>query len=1640
MKKRIFKFSLFLSIFLVVILSGLYIRNSHSKKLEENVVIDIEEILKSSNYSYLPEEAKDYIRDFYNETGVVLLTEKNYEGEEAYLNPSFVEYLTSEDKTSYNIIPSVTTYIPNIAGTDTDLPESFDLRDVNGKNFVTPIKDQGNEGLCWAFASSSLLETHDLIAKNKSYDSSATLYSEKQFDYALSKDGFLFENTVVTNANRNLTTGSALSSTGRLLLERIGGFENSWEITNAAKVKNNELLTPDIVFDRSNSTYEVDNTVMLSNINKTDGQALTEDLKNYIKSLIYNNGGTLVTINVASNHMTRNIENENDFLSINNPLYTDVQIGNHALHLIGWDDNYEYSFCRNYLTDINLIILTYQVKIVDGERVCDSFNDPDVESTLVTGRGSWILKNSWGNNYSIVHVPYDSIIDEIIAFTTYSEKSWDNSYFLNKNYNDSTFAVNDNNYVGNETIDKIKVDLYNPTSFTLYYSEDGSDNYVSLGDYSYDTAGYKTIDLSDRNISVNNNSKFKVGNTAMWNMFLFTDNNESSIGGYTFDYIYGAEDEKPLGSQLNMHIITRLKNVDDGTVVNYKIRNSNNEYIPDSAYSIQLNKSYYNEVTPIITLDSEYSKKGVYTLETWVNNVMVCTSLINIEKDFMPINGSGTYEDPWQITNVRQFNWIRNARYDAFILMNDLDFEYDTTDPDGLFYINGNKWESIVTFYGNLDGNGKTIRNFHSTSPIFSYVYANDDCRLEKCGVHDLNIDSSEFKHASSAIMKGIIYSNYYKGEFSNLSVTNTTIGDCYYDGGAIAETIRISDNSDWTYTILKIENWYSDVTYTNSVFHIGRSETYMGGLIGGINMTGGQSQLYLSNLKAVSHYQLENEHNAHTYYLSDVIGKISLSYSTLVMNNIIGFGSYEFDPNSITVETNGLINNLENSNGTFTVFNAKLGWDYNISSGVDISNYEDSLEPYEIARADYSNYSYYDSEYYVTPEERDNGTLVSFEDKFDHIENKIPTLKQFNEEYAEYEDTYYVGVNETVDINNLISNDSNHKDYHVYSSFTCNLDLCNSVTDDTIITIPTEDNDYKFTGLKLGSTKLIIYDKTSGYLNTVNIEVIDNSYRLILDYNYDDIIDDSLIVISGRQYGNLPVLTRREYNFLGWFTDKNGGTKIESDTIFEGNADITLYAHWERKNDADINYYVTFDPNGGTGSMEQQTYNINDNKALSLNTFEKTSYEFDHWNTKDDDTGTRYEDGQVINIKEDITLYAFYHIIIYTVTFDTTGGESLPPLTVPAGSTISAPTPVREGYVFGSWWTDPDNTNLFFGTVNDNITLYARWFQIEFGFNPNGAEITSEFNVPNEIPAGEIIELKSPEEYGVITPDGKVFDAYQIAGARYYVGQKFEIPVTDAVYITCLWKPEDRNYTEYYEISFRQLFDSTIKTAYNENLEDAINKGKEESLAVLNNFIDGKENVTVDDYGELVDGDTIKKFRSYRLLATEIDDNNNTIVYRYELMYILMKYEVGSVRNDIYTLNKTDEVSIPLDDSIDDIEELVNNKKNELSSMVKDVSIDNLYVIDKDNDYYQYAEFVDYDIPSSEYDSTNNVYIYNYNVNYKLVKVNKPGEEKYTLTNTDNVIEFIDMENQQFEFTIENIINSEEDNEIKRRSSKRKY
>jgi len=203
--------------------------------------------------------------------------------------------------------------------------------------------------------------------------------------------------------------------------------------------------------------------------------------------------------------------------------------------------------------------------------------------------------------------------------------------------------------------------------------------------------------------------------------------------------------------------------------------------------------------------------------------------------------------------------------------------------------------------------------------------------------------------------------------------------------------------------------------------------------------------------------------------------------------------------------------------------------------------------------------------------------------------------------------------------------------------------------------------------------------------------------------------------------------LTRTGYTFSGWNTaaDGSGTAYSAGGTIFAIAANTSLFAQWT------INTYtVTYDGNtndGGTAPVDPSSpYNFNSNvTVLGQGDLTKTNYNFTGWNTSADGSGTPYAAGGTINnISSNITLYAQWAIITYTVTYNgntSTGGtapvDGSSPYAIGSNVTVLGQgTLVKTGHSFNGWNTAADGSGTSYpagGTIlnlSANTTLFAQW------------------------------------------------------------------------------------------------------------------------------------------------------------------------------------------------------------------------------------------------------------------------------------------------------------------------------------------
>ncbi len=158
--------------------------------------------------------------------------------------------------------------------------------------------------------------------------------------------------------------------------------------------------------------------------------------------------------------------------------------------------------------------------------------------------------------------------------------------------------------------------------------------------------------------------------------------------------------------------------------------------------------------------------------------------------------------------------------------------------------------------------------------------------------------------------------------------------------------------------------------------------------------------------------------------------------------------------------------------------------------------------------------------------------------------------------------------------------------------------------------------------------------------------------------------------------------------------------------------------------------YTVTFNANGGTGTMQPQTFTEGEAQVLTRNAFTYDGYAFTGWNTVQGGSGASYTDGQTITATADMTLYAQWTnngtnptpgptpSSTVTVTFDANGGTGeMAPQTFTIGTAhaLAANMFSYDIFHFKNWNTAADGTGISYSdqqVVNPSasITLYAQW------------------------------------------------------------------------------------------------------------------------------------------------------------------------------------------------------------------------------------------------------------------------------------------------------------------------------------------
>ena len=230
--------------------------------------------------------------------------------------------------------------------------------------------------------------------------------------------------------------------------------------------------------------------------------------------------------------------------------------------------------------------------------------------------------------------------------------------------------------------------------------------------------------------------------------------------------------------------------------------------------------------------------------------------------------------------------------------------------------------------------------------------------------------------------------------------------------------------------------------------------------------------------------------------------------------------------------------------------------------------------------------------------------------------------------------------------------------------------------------------------------------------------------------------------------------------------------------------ANTTITAVWE--DIPVVTYTVSFDANGGTGTMTDVT-GVSGEYTLPANGFTAPDgKQFKAWSVG----GVEKAVGDKITVTANTTVTAVWEnipVTYYTVTFDSNGGSAVTAQSIEAGQKATKPAdPTKDGYDFKGW-TLNGSAYDFNTAVNGNITLVATWEQQQVvpttytvSFAANGGTgtmadvtgISGEYTLP---------------ENGFTAPDGKQFKAWSVDGNEKAVGDK--ITVTADTTVTAVWE-----------------------------------------------------------------------------------------------------------------------------------------------------------------------------------------------------------------------------------------------------------
>ena len=582
------------------------------------------------------------------------------------------------DKNDY-FIPSTYSFSTSVGNTNSTLPEKYDLRNVDGKSYVTNVKNQRESGTCAIFSVMSAIESVYKKSTNLDID-----LSEVHAAYSTSyyfKDGINHEGSYQNypgEAVNEFDDLAAYITNGKgPILESEMDFEDYYNYDREKGLKDYRYL-------KEINLSEIKNKNVILDVNKIEhyfaskSGVCTQNEKEKIKNYIMNYGGVVASYNSSSEFRKGSYVYNNTSKTLN-----------HAIAIVGWDDTIDPSNFKednqpsnpgawiiknswgttDDCADMDLIISIRKEALVESglfgsvEEISDdiAIKSLEYDGFIFDYENKLACLPKADNGY--YYISYDDILicKDLTFYNELDTELSDNTYYHDYlGFHSSIGSGSNTAYAANvfekktkniEVLNEVTLGTYYPnTNYEIYYSENGSlDNYEKIKSGNIDYMGYTKIKLDEPKIIKNDKFAIIVKYTTEGNYPISVQSEENTTIDFGKSYVssdgeswYDLANQNNIASikahtsNLELDLTTDRYNIDENLMIN-KIKDKLmfNDFITDFTVNSNVEIKVFKNDTEI-----DYTKAlGTgYKLKTYSNEELRNEYTLIVSGD---INGDG---------------------------------------------------------------------------------------------------------------------------------------------------------------------------------------------------------------------------------------------------------------------------------------------------------------------------------------------------------------------------------------------------------------------------------------------------------------------------------------------------------------------------------------------------------------------------------------------------------------------------------------------------------------------------------------------------------------------------------------------------------------------------------------------------------------------------------------------------------------------------------------------------------------------------------------------------------------------------------------------------------------------------------------